>query len=95
MVHVCLDELKSFVLNHSGSLWFHHVLELGNLFAGDAFAVLSGLEGLFKDGLHVLHTLSALSHSQAEIAEPFVVEGDGPVLAEELYDVWNDALFVS
>jgi hypothetical protein len=45
MVHVCLDEFESLVLNHSGGLWFHHISKLGDLFSGDAFTVLGGLEG--------------------------------------------------
>jgi hypothetical protein len=39
--------------------------------------------------------LSALSHPEAEVTEPFVIECNGPVFAEELYDVWNDSLLVS
>ena len=39
--------------------------------------------------LHVCETLDAMSHSEAEVTEPFVVESDGPVLAEEFDGAGN------
>ena len=95
MVHVCLNELKSFILDHPSRLWVNQLLEFFHLISGDSLAVLGRLESLFKDILDVSHALNALSHSQAEVSEPLVVDCDGPVLAEELYDVWNDSLIVS
>ena len=82
-------------MDHPESVWLHQLLELVNLVSGDTLTVLSGFEGLFKDALNISHALNALSHSEAEVSEPLVVESDGPVLTEELNDVWNDTLFVS
>ena len=95
MVHVCLYEFQSFVLNHSRCLRIHHALKLIDLSSSDAFSVLGRFECLLQNLLDVLHSLSALSHPEAEVTEPFVIECDCPVFAEELYYVWNDSLLVS
>ena len=95
MVHVCLDELKRLILDHPDCLRIDVLLELINLLSCDALTVLRGLESFFEDRLDISHSLNALSHAQAEVTEPLVVESDGPVLAEEFYHVRNDALIVS
>lgn len=95
MVHVGLDELQGFVLDHSSRCWVNVLLELFHLFSSDTFTVLGGLEGLLKDTLDILHSLDTLSHAEAEVSEPLVVHGDSPVFAEEFGDVRNDSLVVS
>lgn len=95
VVHVCLDELKGLVLDHPDSLWINKLLEVLHLLPGDAFAIFGGLKCFLEDALDVSHALNTLSHAQAEVTEPLVVECDGPVLAQELNDVGDDALLVS
>ena len=95
MIHVCLNELKSLVLDHSCRLWLNKLLEVVHLFSGNAFSILGGFKGSLEDVLDVGHSLDALSHSQAEVTEPLVIDCDSPVLTEEFNGVWNDALIVS
>jgi len=95
MVHVGLDELQGFVLDHSCRVRVNVLLELFHLVSSDTFAVLGSLEGLLKNALDFLHSLDTISHAEAEVSEPLVVHGDGPVLTEEFSDVWNDSLVVS
>jgi len=95
VIHICLDELQGFVLDHPDSVRLDHLLEIVNLLSIDTLTVLSGLEGLFKDALDVSHALNTLSHSKTEVSEPLVVESNSPVLTQELNDVRNNTLLVS
>lgn len=95
MVHICLEELEGLILDHPDCLWIDELLELLHLLPGDAFAVFGGLKCFLEDVLDISHALNALSHAQAEVAEPLVVECDAPVLAQELNDVGDNALLVS
>ena len=95
MIHICLDELQGLILDHPDSLRLNQLLEVLDLVSSDTLTILCGLEGLLQDALNVRHVLNGLAHSEAEVSEPLVVESDSPVLAEELHDVWDDALLVS
>ena len=95
MIHICLDEFQGLVLDHSDCARVNHLLEVVNLISGDTLSILSCLESPLKNALDVCHLLDTLSHSEAEVSEPLVVESDGPVLAQELNDVRNNALLVS
>jgi hypothetical protein len=53
--------------------------------------VLGGLEAFDDDCNNIGETLDALSHAQAEIAEPLVVETNGPVLGQEFNNVGDYA----
>lgn len=44
--------------------------------------------------MYLRHTLGTLSHAQAEIAEPLVIQSNCPILAEEFNHIWNDTLLV-
>ena len=92
MVHVHLDELEGLVLDHLDGLGIEELAQVAELFSGDSIAVLGALEGLLQDGLHVSQALNAVTHAQAEVTEPLVVESHGPVLGEELHHIRNDAL---
>ena len=81
MVHVGLDELERLLLDHAHCLRIHQLLKLGYLLSGYAFAILRRFEGLFQNRLDVAHALSALPQAQAEVAEPLMVQSDGPVFA--------------
>jgi len=94
VVHVRLDELKRLILDHPDCLWINELLEALHLLPGDAFTAFGGLKCFLEDALDISHALDALSHAQAEVTEPLVVECDGPVLAQELNNVGNDALLV-
>ena len=96
MVHVGLDELKGLVLNHLHGLRVELVAQLLDLVTAQAFALLVGfLKCLANDCLDISETLYALPHTQAEVSEPLVVEGDGPVLAQELNGVGNDVVVIA
>ena len=87
VVHVCLDELKCLVFDVLDCLVIEFLSQVLNLLACDALAVLSCLETFDNDRDHIGETLDALSHAQAEIAEPLVVKTNSPVLREELNNV--------
>jgi len=57
--------------------------------------VFGGIKCLLEDLLDISHALNALSHAQAEVTEPLVVECDSPVLAQELNNVGDNALLIS
>ena len=95
MIHICLDELQGLVLDHPDSVRLDHLLEFVDLLSCDTFTVFSGLKGLLKNGLDVSHALNTLSHSEAEVSEPLMVESNSPVLTQEFNDVRNNTLFVS
>ena len=95
VVHVGLDELQGFFLDHSLSMRIHHLLEFHDLLSGNAFALFGHLKGFLQNSLDVSHALSSLSHAEAEVAEPLVIKCNSPVFTEELNCVWNDTLFVS
>jgi hypothetical protein len=94
VVHVGLEELQGLVLDHSHSCWVYQLSELLDLVVRDTLAVLGGLKSLLQNSLNIGHALSTLSHAEAEVSEPLVVECNGPVLAEELNSIWNNALLV-
>ena len=87
MIHVRLNELKGLILDHLDRLLTHNCLEALHLFSGDALPIFGRLKCFLEDALDILHALDALSHAQAEVAEPLVVECDRPVLAQELHNV--------
>lgn len=96
VIHVCLDELKSLLFDHTSSLILEHATELLDQVTADALPLLARLvEGVTDDLLHVVEGLDALSHTQAEIAEPLVVQGNRPVFAEELDGVGNDVVIIT
>lgn len=47
------------------------------------------------DLLDVVQVANGVTHAQAEVPEPLVVESDSPILAQELNDVRNNASFVA
>ena len=95
MVHVGLDELQGFILDHSSRVGVKILLEIIHLLSGDTFTVFGSLEGFLQNALDVLHRLNTLSHAEAEVSEPLVVHSDCPVLTKEFGDVWNDSLVIS
>lgn len=46
------------------------------------------------DVVDVWGVLDSLAHAQAEVAEPLVIKPDGPVFAQELHHVRDDASLV-
>ena len=96
VVHVSLNELQSLILDHLDSVLVKHGRELLDVVSAKTLALLAGLiEGKANNVLDIVETLDALTHAQAEVSEPLVVEGNGPVLAEELHCVWNDSVVES
>jgi len=96
VVHVGLDELECLVLDHLHSLAVQLVAQLLDLVAAQTLALLVGLvERLANDCLDISKALDALPHAQAEVSEPLVVEGNGPVLTQELDGVRNDAIVIA
>ena len=98
VVHVGLDELKGLLLDHASCLGLKHATELLDHVSADALALLAGaclVEGVSDDLLDIVESLDTLAHAQCEVAEPLVVQRDGPVLAEELYSVGDDAVLVA
>ena len=96
VVHVGLDELEGLLLNHASGLAINHAAELLDQLAADALALFRGLvESVTDDLLHIVKGLDALAETQAEVAEPLVVESDGPVLAQELDCVRDDVVLVA
>ena len=95
MIHICLNELKGFILDHSWRGRLNELLEFIHLLSCDTFSILCGLEGPLKNILNVRHSLDALSHSQAEVSEPFMIESNCPVLTQEFNGIWNNTLLVS
>jgi hypothetical protein len=95
MIHVDFDKFERFIFDHLDSLGVEKFAQVAELLACDAVSILGALESLFKYGLDVPESLDAVTHAEAEIAEPFVVECHGPVFGEELYDIRDDALLES
>ena len=96
VVHVSLNELQSLILDHLDSVLVKHGRELLDVVSAKTLALLAGLiEGKANNVLDIVETLDALTHAQAEVSEPLVVEGNGPVLTEELHCVWNDSVVES
>jgi len=96
VVHVCLYEFKGLFLDHSDCLCIKHATELLDKVAADSFTLLAGLvEGVPNDPLHVVKSLYSLTHTQAEVAEPLVVECNSPVFAQELDGVGNNSILVA
>jgi len=52
--------------------------------------LLAILQGLSQNILNVLQAFDSVTHAQAEIAEPFMVESDGPVLGQEFDHIGDD-----
>ena len=95
MVHVGLHEFECLVLDHLNRRFAQVAGQLLDLLAGQTLAVTSHLERLANELLHVFESLDTLTHAEAEVAEPLVVEGDGPVLGEELGHVGDDTALVA
>ena len=45
--------------------------------------------------LDIIEGLDTLAHAEAEVTEPLMVEGDGPVLAEEFHSIGDDVVLVT
>jgi hypothetical protein len=90
MVHIGLDELECLVFDVLYRLVIKFLTQVLNLLACNALAVLRCLEAFNDDCNHVRETLDSLSHSEAEIAEPFVIETNSPVLRKEFNNVGYD-----
>ena len=96
MVHVSLDELERFIFNHLGCFWVKHTAQLLDLLTAETFTFfVSLIERLSNNVLNISKALDALSHAKAEVSEPFVVQSNSPVFAEELDSIWNDAIFIA
>ena len=96
MVHVGLDELQSLILDGLDSSRVHVAAQLFKLLAGQSLALFDGLLcGFLKDFIHIRAFLNIFPHAEAEVSEPLMVEGDGPVLTEEFDNVGNDASLVT
>ena len=96
VIHVGLNELEGLLFDHASSLSLKHSAELLDHVAADTLPLLAGLvERVANDLLHVVESLDTLAHTQAEVSEPLVVECDGPVLAQELDRVRDDAIVVA
>ena len=82
VVHVGFDELEGLLLNHPRGLRVYHAAQLLDHVSADALALFARLvEGVADDLLDIVERLDALSQTQAEVAKPFVVQRDCPVLA--------------
>ena len=96
VVHISLNELKSFIFDHLSGLWIKHGAKLFDLFAAETFAFLVCLiERLSDNSLDILEALNALSHAKAEVSEPFVIKSNCPIFAQELNGVWNDSILIA
>ena len=73
VVHVGLDELQGVVLHYPHGLGVQLPSEFGHLLPRDSLAVFRYFECLLEDILHLGHSLDALTHAEAEVAEPLVV----------------------
>ena len=63
------------------------------MISAKALALLACLvEGYSNDVLNILQALDTLSHTQAEVSEPLVIQSDCPILAEEFNRIWNDSI---
>ena len=70
--------------------------QLLDLLTAQSFALLVSLiKRLANDLLDIYKTLNALSHAQAEVSEPLMIESNCPVLTEELDSVGNNAVLVA
>ena len=90
--HVGLDELEGLLLDHASGLSLEHSVELIDHVEADTLYLLAGL---VERVLHVVESLNTLAHTQALVTEPLVVERDGPVLAQEIDCVQDDAIVVA
>lgn len=95
MVHVCLDKLEGLILDHPNCFLVKHLLVFFKLLPWQTLTVLGGFERLVTNLLHIRKTTDSSTHAEAEISEPFVVKGDGPVFGEELNHIWNNTSCVS
>ena len=96
VVHVGLDELKGLLLDHAGCTWLKHGAKLLNHVSANALPLLAGLvEGMADNLLDIIEGLDTLAHAEAEVTEPLMVEGDGPVLAEEFHSIGDDVVLVA
>lgn len=95
MVHVGLDEFECLILNHLNGCGRQRNGKFLDLLAGQTLAVTCHLERLANELLDVFESLDSLTHAEAEVAEPLVVECDCPVFGEELDHVGNDSFLVA
>lgn len=95
VVHVGLDELERLVLDHANGLIVELGAELENLLTRQTLTFGGGFESRVGDLLDVVQVANGVTHAQAEVPEPLVVESDSPILAQELNDVRNNASFVA
>ena len=95
VIHVGLDELERLVLDHADGLVVELGAELQNLLTRQALTLGCGFESRVGDLLDVVQVANCVTHAQAEVPEPLVVESDSPVLAQELNDVRDDASLVA
>lgn len=63
--------------------------------SSNAFAILSLIKGFFKYNLNITQALDILSHPQAEVSEPLMIECNSPILREEISNVRNESLIVA
>ena len=90
--HVGLDELEGLLLDHASGLSLEHSVELIDHVEADTLSLLAGL---VERVLHVVESLNTLAYTQAKVAKPLVVERDGPVQAQEIDCVQDDAIVVA
>lgn len=95
MVHIGLEELKSLLLDHASRLTLEHAAELLDQVSADTLALFCLVEGMSNNFLNIIQSLNALTHTKGEVAEPLVIEGDGPVFAEEFDSIGDDVVLVA
>lgn len=95
VVHVSLDELKSLLFDHASRLTLEHAAELLNQVSADTLALFCLVEGMSDDFLNIIQSLNALTHTEGEVAEPLVIQGDGPVFAKEFDSIGNDVVLIA
>lgn len=94
VVHVDLDELQSLILYELDGLGVKELPQVLEGLSVNALAVSSAAESFLQYNLDVLHALYRLPDSQAEIAEPLVVQGNRPVFTQEFSHVRYNPVIV-
>lgn len=94
VVHVGLDEFESLIFDHLHSLLIQLCTQIAQLFARKTKTSLGCIVDLLKDRLDVGESTYALTHAQAEVSEPLVVQRNSPVFAQEFDDIRDDTCLV-
>ncbi len=79
VVHIGFNEFESFIFDHLHCLLIQLGTQFAQLRARKTKASLCLIEGLLQDRLDVGQSTDTLTHTQAEVTEPFMVQRNSPV----------------